>query len=72
MTHRKAFAFLAVALACVAVLCKAVPATAAPKNLILATTTSTQDSGLLDVLVPAFEKQTGYWSRRSPSAPARR
>jgi tungstate transport system substrate-binding protein len=28
--------------------------------LILATTTSTQDSGLLDVLVPDFEKQTGY------------
>ncbi len=29
-------------------------------TLILATTTSTQDSGLLDVLVPAFEKETGY------------
>lgn len=29
-------------------------------NIILATTTSTQDSGLLDVLVPAFEKKTGY------------
>ena len=29
-------------------------------NLILATTTSTQDSGLLDVLIPLFEKQTGY------------
>ncbi|HEY9528268.1 MAG TPA: substrate-binding domain-containing protein [Anaerolineales bacterium] len=29
-------------------------------NLILATTTSTQDSGLLDVLVPMFEKQSGY------------
>jgi len=29
-------------------------------TLILATTTSTQDSGLLDVLVPLFEKQTGY------------
>jgi tungstate transport system substrate-binding protein len=28
--------------------------------VILATTTSTQDSGLLDVLVPAFEKQTDY------------
>jgi tungstate transport system substrate-binding protein len=31
------------------------------KNLILATTTSTQDSGLLDVLIPIFEKQTGYF-----------
>jgi tungstate transport system substrate-binding protein len=30
------------------------------KNIILSTTTSTQDSGLLDVLVPLFEKQTGY------------
>ncbi|PLR79397.1 tungsten ABC transporter substrate-binding protein [Bacillus sp. V3-13] len=29
----------------------------APPNLILATTTSTQDSGLLDVLIPAFEKE---------------
>jgi tungstate transport system substrate-binding protein len=29
-------------------------------TLILATTTSTQDSGLLDVLVPLFQDQTGY------------
>jgi tungstate transport system substrate-binding protein len=28
--------------------------------VILATTTSTQDSGLLDVLVPAFERERGY------------
>jgi len=34
---------------------------AAPKTVILATTTSTQDSGLLDVLIPIFEKQTGYF-----------
>jgi len=32
----------------------------AGKILILATTTSTQDSGLLDELIPRFEKQTGY------------
>ena len=51
----------------------AAPATVAPtvapteaaspagsKDIILATTTSTQDSGLLDVLVPAFEKASGY------------
>src|SRR3989338_6476806 len=31
-----------------------------PRNIIVATTTSTQDSGLLDVLVPLFEKKTGY------------
>jgi len=29
-------------------------------DLILATTTSTQDSGLLDELIPVFEKDTGY------------
>ena len=29
------------------------------RSMILATTTSTQDSGLLDVLVPWFEKETG-------------
>jgi tungstate transport system substrate-binding protein len=34
--------------------------TKASGELILATTTSTQDSGLLDVLVPMFEKETGY------------
>jgi tungstate transport system substrate-binding protein len=35
-------------------------AQAASKTVILATTTSTQDSGLLDVLVPMFEKESGY------------
>jgi tungstate transport system substrate-binding protein len=30
------------------------------KQIILATTTSTQDSGLLDVLVPKFKEETGY------------
>jgi tungstate transport system substrate-binding protein len=30
------------------------------KDLILATTTSTVDTGLLDLLIPIFEKQTGY------------
>ncbi len=29
-------------------------------DLILSTTTSTQDSGLLDALIPRFEQQTGY------------
>jgi len=38
------------------------PTYASPVNpiMILATTTSTQDSGLLDVLVPMFEKEIGY------------
>jgi tungstate transport system substrate-binding protein len=37
------------------------PVQAQEKTIILATTTSTQDSGLLDVLIPVFEKQTGYF-----------
>jgi tungstate transport system substrate-binding protein len=36
-------------------------ASAQQKNVILATTTSTQDSGLLDVLIPIFEKDTGFF-----------
>jgi len=36
------------------------PTTPADPTLILATTTSTQDSGLLDVLIPLFEKESGY------------
>lgn len=36
------------------------PAKPANPDLILATTTSTQDSGLLDVLLPAFQTKTGY------------
>ncbi len=37
-------------------------APAAPENpeLILATTTSTRDSGLLDVLLPVFQEKSGY------------
>src|SRR5690348_8374723 len=36
------------------------------KNVVLATTTSTQDSGLLDVLVPLFE-QSGGWHVKTVS-----
>ena len=43
-----------------ALLACALPAAAASKSVILATTTSTQDSGLLDVLVPLFEKESGF------------
>jgi len=35
-------------------------ARAESRTVILSTTTSTQDSGLLDVLVPLFERATGY------------
>lgn len=46
---------------CALVICATVqPGQAAAKSIILATTTSTQDSGLLDVLIPQFEKQSGY------------
>jgi len=54
--------FQSIAMAALATLGTSVPATAqAQKNLILATTTSTQDTGLLDTLVPMFEKKTGYF-----------
>jgi len=33
------------------------PASAQQKNIILATTTSTQDSGLLDVLIPMSRRR---------------
>src|SRR5262249_43670240 len=36
------------------------PAVAQSTSVILSTTTSTQDSGLLDVLVPLFEGKSGY------------
>ena len=45
------------ALACAGM---AAPGVAQSKNIVLATTTSTRDAGLLDVLLPVFERQTGY------------
>jgi tungstate transport system substrate-binding protein len=55
--RRLTFVFVALILA----LAPAAPAQApASRTVILSTTTSTQDSGLLDVLVPLFEKNTGY------------
>jgi len=49
-------------LACWAIPCASVvrSADAPGRTLILSTTTSTQDSGLLDILIPLFEKQSGY------------
>ena len=57
--------------AILAMLLVALPVFAAPKSIILATTTSTQDSGLLDVLVPIFERVAVSWSRPFRSVPAR-
>ena len=46
-------------LALVAALLAAGPVRAQERSIVLATTTSTQDSGLLDMLVPLFERKTG-------------
>jgi hypothetical protein len=42
------------------------------RSVILSTTTSTQDSGLLDVLIPPFEKHSGYAVKTVASAADRR
>jgi tungstate transport system substrate-binding protein len=63
MGKKKILSFCMILFAAVLLLGTAFPVQAAPaqKNIILATTTSTQDSGLLDVLLPIFEKKTGYF-----------
>jgi tungstate transport system substrate-binding protein len=61
MNCLKNIAFSLVALGFAAVIASPVHAAPKIKSLILATTTSTQDSGLLDELLPAFEKSTGYF-----------
>ena len=49
------------ALLLVSALCRLLPPlTAQSTQILLATTTSTRDAGLLDVLLPLFERQTGY------------
>ena len=63
-----AVATVATTAAATSVAATAIPATAtiqpttthSSKEIILATTTSTRDSGLLDVLLPLFEQQSGY------------
>jgi tungstate transport system substrate-binding protein len=60
MRRQNRLLFLAVFLSGLALGPIAEAADSKDKNVILSTTTSTQDSGLLDVLVPLFEKQTGY------------
>jgi tungstate transport system substrate-binding protein len=61
-THAAAFLRTLAALAAAAVLPTPAARAAPPAGpaVILATTTSTQDSGLLDALLPIFEKETGY------------
>jgi tungstate transport system substrate-binding protein len=55
----KHLTFLTLALAWLAAGGPAAAQAPVSTNVILSTTTSTQDSGLLDVLVPLFEKKTG-------------
>jgi tungstate transport system substrate-binding protein len=52
--------WLALGLLLVSLLVGAGDAVARSRVVILSTTTSTQDSGLLDVLIPMFERETGY------------
>jgi tungstate transport system substrate-binding protein len=59
MTRRR-LALATLALLVVAGPLAAQTPTPASRTVIVSTTTSTQDSGLLDVLVPMFEKATGY------------
>ena len=64
MRRFKSVGFVLMLMAVLALVFSVTPATAAQpkqKNIIMATTTSTQDSGLLDVLLPIFEKKTGYF-----------
>jgi tungstate transport system substrate-binding protein len=55
--RRLTFVFVALILALAPAALAQAPAS---RTVIVSTTTSTQDSGLLDVLVPLFEKNTGY------------
>ena len=65
MTKRfKNIGMIACLMAVLSLVFSVTPAAAAShkqKNIILSTTTSTQDSGLLDILIPIFEKKTGYF-----------
>ncbi|MDH4266688.1 MAG: substrate-binding domain-containing protein [Deltaproteobacteria bacterium] len=61
MKQKKAIHAVLAGLAVILALVAWSPAQAQQKNIILSTTTSTQDSGLLDVLIPIFEKKTGYF-----------
>jgi tungstate transport system substrate-binding protein len=61
MYRRKGIWIIVLGIATLLLISGMTPAQAQEKTIILSTTTSTQDSGLLDVLIPMFEKQTGYF-----------
>lgn len=58
---KKQFLTVFIALITALMLAAPVQAASADKTVILATTTSTQDTGLLDELLPIFDKETGYF-----------
>jgi tungstate transport system substrate-binding protein len=59
MTRRRLALIVLASLVAAGPLAAQTPAPAS-RTVIVSTTTSTQDSGLLDLLVPMFEKATGY------------
>src|SRR5436189_6327215 len=60
-TGRHSVTALALAAGLVAAPCRPLPPLAAQSPVVLlATTTSTRDAGLLDSLLPVFQRQTGY------------
>src|SRR5438046_5210407 len=60
-TGRHSVTALALAAGLVAAPCRPLPPLSAQsREVLLATTTSTRDAGLLDSLLPVFERQTGY------------
>jgi tungstate transport system substrate-binding protein len=61
MYQRRGFWIIVLGIVALLFVSGGTPVQAQEKTVILATTTSTQDSGLLDVLIPVFEKQTGYF-----------
>ncbi len=63
MKHLYCRGFMLLAVIALLLVSMTSPTQAQNKTLILATTTSTQDSGLLDTLVPIFEKKTGYFAK---------
>ena len=61
MKHKKFYILMTLILPGILMLAACAGDGATEKSeIILATTTSTRDSGLLDVLVPTFEEKTGY------------
>jgi len=61
LNHVGSIALIIFVMSVVFCMLPAIAAQPQQKNIILATTTSTQDSGLLDVLLPIFEKKMGYF-----------